>query len=107
MGIRLIEKLLTFCFDILAINVALFSAFWLRYKSNLFPESFDQYIDFTYFGTPALILTIMWVILFFLTGLYRDWYKESRVDEFFVVTRTVIIGMFILFLVTSAEQIIN
>jgi len=105
MVIRLLEKLLTFFFDILAVNIALFSAFWLRYKSNLFPEAFDPYIDFTYFGTPALILTIMWVILFFLTGLYRDWYKESRIDELFVVTRTVIIGIFFLFLVTSAQQI--
>ena len=43
----------------------------------------------------------------FLTGLYRDWYKESRLDELFVVARTVFIGLFLLFLVTSASQIMD
>ena len=107
MALRLTEKITTFVFDILAINVALFSAVWLRYKSNLFPESFDQYLNFTSYTTPAVIMTIVWISLFFLTGLYRNWYKESRIDEFFVVARTVIIGMFFLLLITSAPQIIE
>lgn len=107
MALRLTEKITTFLFDIIAINVALFSAIWLRYKSNQFPESFDQYLNFTSYTTPAIIMTVVWVSLFFLTGLYRNWYKESRIDEFFVVARTVIIGMFLLLLITSAPQIIE
>jgi exopolysaccharide biosynthesis polyprenyl glycosylphosphotransferase len=55
----------------------------------------------------SLFISASWVGLFFLTGLYRDWYKESRLDEFFVVVRTIIIGVFLLFLVTSASQIIE
>lgn len=107
MVVRLIEKLLTFLFDIVAVNIAFAAAFWLRYKSGLFPEALDAAKDLaSYFG-PMSVFTVAWIILFFLTGLYRDWYKESRIDEFFVVTRTVITGIFLLFLVTSAEQIME
>ena len=107
MAVRLLEKLLTFLFDILAVNVAFIAAFWLRYKSNLFPEAFNPNLDLANYLTPAMIFSAMWAFLFFVTGLYRDWYKESRLDELFVVSRTVFTGMFLLFLVTSAPEIIN
>jgi exopolysaccharide biosynthesis polyprenyl glycosylphosphotransferase len=107
MAVRLLEKFITNLFDIIAINVALFTAFWLRYKSNLFPEALDPNLLFISYVNPGIILTVGWLILFFLTGLYRDWYKESRIDEFFVVSRTVIIGIFLLFLLTTAPQIIE
>jgi len=105
MPIRLIEKSTTFLFDILAINVALFTSIWLRYKSNFFPASFDPSISFSSYFTPAIILTVIWIGMFFFTGLYRDWYKESRIDEAFVVARTVILGVFFLLVITSADQI--
>jgi exopolysaccharide biosynthesis polyprenyl glycosylphosphotransferase len=107
MAARFLEKLFTFIFDVLAINVAYFAAFWLRYKSNLFPEAFDPDLDLASHLYPSLIVSSLWIILFFFTGLYRDWYKESRLDELFVVGRTVFIGMFLLFLVTSAPQVME
>lgn len=107
MATRFLEKLLTFLFDIIAINIAYFVAFWLRYKSNLFPDVFNPYLELANQLSPSLVVSVLWVILFFFTGLYRDWYKESRLDELFVVTRTVLIGMFLLFLITSAPQILE
>ncbi|MBN1577591.1 MAG: sugar transferase [Chitinispirillaceae bacterium] len=107
MAARFIEKCLTFLFDVLAINIAYFMAFWLRYKSNLFPEAYNPALDLASHLVPSLIVSSLWIILFFLTGLYRDWYKESRLDELFVVARTVLIGIFLLFLVTGAPQVIE
>jgi len=107
MAARFFEKLLTFLFDVVAINVAFVTAFWLRYKSNFFPEAFNPDIDISSYFVPALILTVAWIVLFFITGLYRDWNKESRLDEFMVVSRTVVIGIFLLFLITGAPQIID
>ena len=107
MAARFFEKLLTFSFDVVAINVAFVTAFWLRYKSNFFPEAFNPDIDISSYGVPALIFTIAWIVLFFITGLYRDWYKESRLDEFMVVSRTVVVGIFLLFLITGAPRIID
>lgn len=107
MAVRFIEKLVTFLFDILAINVAFFTAFWLRYQSRIFPESFNPYVEPLAYLTPALVMCAVWILLFFFTGLYRDWYRESRVDEFFVVGRTVLTGIFLILVVTSAPQIID
>ncbi|KMQ51252.1 undecaprenyl-phosphate glucose phosphotransferase [Chitinispirillum alkaliphilum] len=107
MSIKVIEKLFTFIFDFIAINVAFFTAFWIRFSSSLFVHDGDlHYTPFSYIE-PSIMLSIAWLALFFLTGLYRDWHKESRLDEFFVVARTVFLGMFLLFLLTSAPQIIE
>jgi exopolysaccharide biosynthesis polyprenyl glycosylphosphotransferase len=107
MGLRLLEKLTTFFFDVLSFAVAFATTFWLRYKSGVFPEAYDPDLLFADYLTPMLILSLAWAVLFFFGGLYREWYKESRIDEFFVVSKTVLFGMFILFLLTSAPQIIH
>ncbi len=104
---RFLEKCFTFLFDVLSISIAYFAAFWLRYKSNLFPEAYDPSLDLASHLIPSQIVSALWIVLFFFTGLYREWYKESRIDELFVVTRTVLFGIFLLFLVTSAPQIIQ
>lgn len=105
MAIRVIEKIITFIFDFLAINFAFFTAFWLRYKSNFFPNTYNPSVELISYLQPSIIVALIWITLFFFTGLYRDWYKESRIDEFFVVSRTVLFGLFLLFLITSAPQI--
>ena len=104
---RFIEKAFTFLIDIVAFNVAFATAFWIRYKSNFFPESFNADIEFSSYILLSITVAGCWAVLFFVTGLYRDWYKESRLDEFFVVVRTILIGIFLLFLITSASQIID
>lgn len=109
MNIRFAEKLLTFLFDVLALNVAFFTAYWLRYQSGIFEINADasDALDIYSYVVPSMMLSFCWIILFYFTGLYRDWIKESRIDEFLVVARTVVIGMFMIFLVTGAPQIIE
>ncbi len=104
---RFLEKLATFFFDVVAINVAFYATFWLRYRSGLFPEAYNADAAFASYAMPLAVLTVAWLLLFFFTGLYRDWYRESRLDEFFVVLKTVVVGLFLLFLVTSAPQIVE
>ncbi len=107
MGNRFAEKLLTFILDAVVITASFWIAFWLRYQSGLFlgtyaPESLGgSYL------IPSTILTVIWLTLFFLTGLYRDWFKESRLDEFLVVSRTVLFGVFLLFVMASSDQWIS
>jgi len=107
MGTRFFEKLITFIFDVLTINAAFAATFWLRYISNVFPETYNPALNFAEYVIPSIILTVAWVLLFFFTGLYRNWYKESRIDEFLVVTRTVLFGIFLLFILISADEIIH
>ncbi|MFP4163674.1 MAG: sugar transferase [Chitinispirillaceae bacterium] len=105
--VRLVEKALTFLFDFLAVNAACFTAIWIRFYSGLFSveEMGEIPPGLFFYVEPSLILSCGWLFLFFLTGLYRDWYRESRLDEFFVVARTVFMGLFFLFLVTGASEI--
>jgi len=108
MGIRLFEKVLTVLADILAINIAFFSTIWLRYASGIFPETYNPQIDFSsYVNLVLVFINAMWLFMFFVNGLYREWYKESRFDEFLVVTRAVFAGMLLVFIITSSQQIID
>jgi exopolysaccharide biosynthesis polyprenyl glycosylphosphotransferase len=108
MGIRIIEKPLTILFDLCAINIALFATVWLRYASHLLPEAYAPHFDILSFVNPLLVLINgMWLFLFFINGLYREWYRESRYDELVLVARTVAIGIFFVFILTSSKQIFD
>jgi exopolysaccharide biosynthesis polyprenyl glycosylphosphotransferase len=107
MNARFIEKVITFLFDVAALNVAFFTTYWIRFRSGIFAAEISEIpTTFTYVE-PSLILCGGWIVLFYFTGFYRDWIKESRIDEFFVVARTVFIGIFMIFLVTGAPQIME
>jgi len=109
MNVRFLEKLVTLLFDVAALNVTFFTAYWIRFRSGYFAAaevSGELSETFSYLE-PSLILSVAWITLFYFAGLYRDWVKESRVDEIFVVARTVFIGLFMLFLVTGAPQIME
>jgi exopolysaccharide biosynthesis polyprenyl glycosylphosphotransferase len=107
MGIRILEKLITFLFDIASIIVAFYVTIWLRYFSGLFPETTNPNIDLTAYFIPSIVMTAGWLIVFFFSGLYREWYKESRFDEFVVVAKAVLFGLFCLFLITGAPQMVD
>ncbi|MDD5676196.1 MAG: sugar transferase [Chitinivibrionales bacterium] len=106
MAIRFLEKIITLVFDALALSLAFGLTFWLRYQSGFFPETYNPLLDFSDYLFPGQIITACWIVLFFFCGLYRDWYREGRLDEFYVVCRTVLIGMLLLALITGAPQII-
>jgi len=107
MGLKFLEKPLTLLFDIIAFTIAVAVAFWLRFKSGFFPETYNPAAEFSAYFVPSLILTGCWILLSFFTGLYRTWYRESRLDEFFVVLRTILVGIFLLFLLISADELLN
>lgn len=49
----------------------------------------------------SLILYIFWYLLFTLYGNYHIWYTRSRIDEFITIIKTVSIGVFFIFIITS------
>ncbi len=107
MGNRLAEKLFTLLLDAVVITASFWIAFWVRYQSGLFLGTYNpDAIEGSYL-IPSMILSGLWLVLFFLTGLYRDWFKESRLDEFFVVSRTVFFGVFTLFVIASSDELIS
>ncbi|MBD3320261.1 MAG: exopolysaccharide biosynthesis polyprenyl glycosylphosphotransferase [Chitinivibrionales bacterium] len=107
-NVKAFEKIFTLALDIIAFNVAFVASVWLRYKSGFFPELYNPDIDvISYFVPigPVSTITFGWVVLFFLTGLYREWYKESRIDVLFAVTKAVIAGLVIVLLITRGHEL--
>ena len=104
MGHRFLEKMTTFFFDALAINGAFWLAFWLRFHSNFSPAEVVTNHPYAHYVLPSIILTVVWLLLFFFTGLYRAWFRESRLDEFLVVARTIISGTALFFIILISDQ---
>jgi len=80
--------------DILAINAALLSSYWLRFNSGIFPVVFGV----PHISTYLHVLPILTVILIFLMRsdkLYSVRSRLSIVDEFFTIVRTTTIGILI------------
>ena len=80
--------------DILAINAALLSSYWLRFNSGLFPLVFGVPHINTYLHVLP-ILTIIMVFLMRADKLYSVRSRLSIVDEFFTIVRTSTIGILI------------
>jgi exopolysaccharide biosynthesis polyprenyl glycosylphosphotransferase len=87
--LRKVEKYLLFVADAAAINLAFWLAFWLRYHSGFFIDTFDPARSFTAFQPMALGLSLLWTAWFTVTGLYRDWSLQSRALQFSLVAREV------------------
>ena len=50
------------------------------------------------------VLLIYWLFLFWVNGLYRDWYIRSPFDEFFAVLRVTLFGSFVLFFLVFLDS---
>lgn len=59
----------------------------------------------TSFIAPCLTLSLFWLVLFFFFGLYKERYAASRFDELVSITKTVTIGLLILFFVLFIWQL--
>ena len=104
---RKFEKYLIFVSDVASFNLAFALIFWMRYKSGFFAESFDPGRDFAHFTRVAFILSLIWIAYFFISGLYRDWYLQSRAVQLLVVSKEITTGCLIIFAVTTGSDILE
>lgn len=104
---RKFEKYLIFVSDVLSFNLAFALIFWLRYKSGFFPESLNPAKDFSSYTQIAFVLSLVWIAYFFVSGLYRDWYLQSRAVQLGVVSKEITTGCLIIFAVTTGTDILD
>src|SRR5690606_12297728 len=104
---RKFEKYLIFVSDVVSFNLSFALIFWMRYQSGLFPDAFDPARNFTNFTRIAFVLSLIWIAYFFVTGLYRDWYLQSRAVQLLVVSKEITIGCLIIFAVTTGSDILE
>lgn len=94
--------------DFVAIIISFFLQFYLRFHTNLFIESsFNNssfvYNEFTYAILGALFVYFYWSFLFFLSGLYKNWYENSPFEEFYLILKTVIFGSLIFYVIIISD----
>jgi exopolysaccharide biosynthesis polyprenyl glycosylphosphotransferase len=104
---RKFEKYLIFVSDVVSINLSFALIFWMRYKSGIFPDSLNPDKNFGHFTRITFILSLIWIAYFFISGLYRDWYLQSRAVQLLVVSKEITTGCLIIFAVTTGSDVLE
>jgi exopolysaccharide biosynthesis polyprenyl glycosylphosphotransferase len=86
------EILVLFITDLITVSAGWTLYFMFRISSGLFDLSAEP--DF---WAPMVAVSVFWLLLFFVVGLYRPWYAASRFDELALLFKTVLVGSMILF----------
>jgi exopolysaccharide biosynthesis polyprenyl glycosylphosphotransferase len=86
------EILVLFITDLITVSAGWTLYFMFRIRSGLFDISSEP--DF---WAPMVAVSVFWLLLFFVVGLYRPWYAASRFDELALLFKTVLVGSLILF----------
>jgi exopolysaccharide biosynthesis polyprenyl glycosylphosphotransferase len=85
--------------DLLTINLAWSVYYWFRVESN-----WIVYTAEPEYWLPMLVICAFWLIVFFLFGLYRSWYTNSRVDELITLFKAVTFGSVLLFFIIFIDD---
>jgi exopolysaccharide biosynthesis polyprenyl glycosylphosphotransferase len=85
--------------DLLSLNLA-----WLFYYLIRIWSGWISYSVEPDFFIPMIAICILWLIVFFLFGLYRSWYAQSRFDEITAVFKSVTFGSFVLFFLIFVDD---
>jgi exopolysaccharide biosynthesis polyprenyl glycosylphosphotransferase len=93
------EKPILMLTDVLSLAVAWTVYYLVRVQTRLLPVSAQP--DFL---MPMVVISLFWVLLFLLVGLYRPWYAASRFDELLLVFKTTLIGCLIIFFVIFMDD---
>ena len=99
---KLSAPVLQFMADILALIISFAIQYYIRFESGLVHSSIE--FELTAFAMTASFLSIYWIILFFFSGLYKNWYIRSPFDEFFTVVRVAFFGCFVLVFFIFSES---
>jgi exopolysaccharide biosynthesis polyprenyl glycosylphosphotransferase len=89
------------CFDALAFCLSFVGYYWLRHHSGLFvtvtqgfnPASAEEWLVG---GAVVTALYLYWTLVFWVAGLYENWYVRSPFDEIFTMVRVTFVGSCIL-----------
>lgn len=88
-----LERFLLLIADFAAFYGCFYLAYWVQFHSGWIPGKLDHAKDFHEYAQVALVTTVIWLVLFALTGLYRKWLLESRTYQLLAVFKVVGAGM--------------
>ncbi len=95
---RWLERILLVGSDLISINVSFVVIFLLRFESGMYNNTIQLVWSDMQF--PSALLSIFWITLFMLNGLYKIKRTISRSDELINITKYIFIGTFLIYLLT-------
>lgn len=97
---RFWHKFLLLLTDIIAINLALALAYWFRFYSGFYDEIAILPPDYYFGSAVSVILTLFFVIVLALNGLYAISWDISRFDLLTRIIKVIFFGSVVIYLVT-------
>lgn len=86
--------------DILAVVFSFAIQYYIRFETSLFGTiKPNLFIDWELIIYPVIALLIYWIGIFALSGMYRNWYEKSPIDELFTMIKLVGFGCLMLAIV--------
>lgn len=80
--------------DFFAFTISFIIQYSIRFKFGLFDNHFvPDVLDFVITGA---VVVLYWYLVFFIGGMYKNWYERSPFDEIFSVLKVVFVGCFIM-----------
>jgi exopolysaccharide biosynthesis polyprenyl glycosylphosphotransferase len=92
------ERFLLVLADIIALNLALFVAYWIRFRSGVALAEVD--LSPASYLIPAMWITLYWLVIFTFNGLYKATWDISRVDQSLSLFKAVTLGVLLLAVAT-------
>lgn len=93
-------------FDFVAALTA-WTLFYVYRKLYIETEKFGEPVPLEFgqkFYTSLLIIPICWILIYYLTGIYKNIYRKSRLKELWQTLLTSIVGVIILFFVLILDD---
>jgi UDP-GlcNAc:undecaprenyl-phosphate GlcNAc-1-phosphate transferase len=102
---KLKHKSLLIVSDLLTIHLALVITFWFRFHSGFFDQTTPFFsIDYFLHSGISLLFSFFYVLLFSLNGLYNIRWDVSRFDHVLRLSKVILFGSIIVFIVTSDPE---
>ncbi len=100
---RIWHQIAIFFGDVLSINVAMYLAYWFKFQSGILnPLNFRAIQD--YLTEPVwLVMTGLWLLLFWLNGLYRMTWDTSRFVQLLRISRVIVFGILVIFMLVNLD----
>lgn len=88
--------------DVVAIVVSFFIQYFIRFESTLFDTPVKgTIIEITY---GLIFFVIYWFVLYFFSGMYKNWYERSPFDEIFATIKVNFVGSLIIFFFAFSDS---
>ncbi len=97
------QRLLTLLIDFFTLSISF--AFYYKFRESVSFAAFTEQASMLV--APMLTLTICWMLLFWLFGLYRDWTFGSRFEEGITIIKAISLGTIVLFVLIFADDLIE